>query len=203
MAAVVCATARRARFPLARRQSGVASTIKVRACKHAPPIVASHTANWIFPWLWHRMRSGADPSSLLLACDTSLQDFVEFEVELKRRKQQQTDAPPEPTQAADGSKGSGLASTGMSEFMELERRLLGTADAAEPPVARSASAQERRAAEAALEALQPPREPIPEECCGNDCHNCVWILYWTELQDYEREGKRLRAIIDAGSGEPA
>ena len=33
----------------------------------------------------------------------------------------------------------------------------------------------------------PPVEPEPGACCGNDCHNCVWILYWEELEAYKRK----------------
>jgi hypothetical protein len=25
-----------------------------------------------------------------------------------------------------------------------------------------------------------PREPSAEECCGNDCRNCVWTEYWAK-----------------------
>jgi hypothetical protein len=34
--------------------------------------------------------------------------------------------------------------------------------------------------------LKMPVEPGPEECCGNDCRNCVWITYANELTAYEQ-----------------
>jgi hypothetical protein len=37
-----------------------------------------------------------------------------------------------------------------------------------------------------------PREPSAEECCGNDCRNCVWTEYWAKLQEYE-------AVVQASS----
>ena len=35
--------------------------------------------------------------------------------------------------------------------------------------------------------LTKPEEPIPEDCCGNDCPNCVWIEFWEELDAYETQ----------------
>lgn len=32
-----------------------------------------------------------------------------------------------------------------------------------------------------------PTEPQMEECCGNDCPNCVWIQYWEAQQKYDHE----------------
>ncbi|KMS65415.1 hypothetical protein BVRB_036220 [Beta vulgaris subsp. vulgaris] len=31
-----------------------------------------------------------------------------------------------------------------------------------------------------------PMPPDPESCCGNNCPNCVWTVYWDELQEYQR-----------------
>lgn len=33
--------------------------------------------------------------------------------------------------------------------------------------------------------LARPTEPAMEECCGNDCRNCVWTVYWEKLQAWE------------------
>ena len=32
-----------------------------------------------------------------------------------------------------------------------------------------------------------PTEPLMEECCGNDCPNCVWIQYWEAQQKYDHQ----------------
>lgn len=35
-----------------------------------------------------------------------------------------------------------------------------------------------------------PVEPRPEECCGNDCQLCVWVVYWEQLQDWEAQQRQ-------------
>ena len=35
--------------------------------------------------------------------------------------------------------------------------------------------------------LVKPKEPEPEECCGNDCRDCVWIDYWKKLELYDEQ----------------
>ena len=35
--------------------------------------------------------------------------------------------------------------------------------------------------------LPKPREPAPNECCGAECPNCVWIQYWDARAEFERE----------------
>jgi hypothetical protein len=32
-----------------------------------------------------------------------------------------------------------------------------------------------------------PEEPKDGECCGNDCHRCVWIEYWEKLEEYNNK----------------
>mmetsp|Transcript_28607 Transcript_28607/g.98780 ORF Transcript_28607/g.98780 Transcript_28607/m.98780 type:complete len:273 (-) Transcript_28607:331-1149(-) len=66
------------------------------------------------------------------------------------------------------------------------KRVLGDGDGDDAAAAEAATV--------ALASLRPPREPKPEECCGNSCPNCVWTQYWVQLQDYERELKRLKAL---------
>lgn len=31
-----------------------------------------------------------------------------------------------------------------------------------------------------------PLEPDPMTCCGNDCHNCVWIQFDEQMGKFER-----------------
>ena len=37
---------------------------------------------------------------------------------------------------------------------------------------------------------EPPREPLPEECCGRGCEPCVYDGYYDALERY-REALRL------------
>ena len=53
---------------------------------------------------------------------------------------------------------------------------------------RSKAAAKRATAPVAVNKVgpQPPEEPDPASCCGNDCQRCVWIVYWEELQAWEQ-----------------
>ena len=49
-----------------------------------------------------------------------------------------------------------------------------------------------------LKKPEPPREPSPEECCGNGCQTCVWTIYFEEdveyrekLEEFEKQQKEL------------
>lgn len=35
-----------------------------------------------------------------------------------------------------------------------------------------------------------PIEPAMEECCGNDCRDCVWTDYWNALQRWEEQQEK-------------
>ncbi len=41
-----------------------------------------------------------------------------------------------------------------------------------------------------------PREPTENECCGNGCAQCVWTVYWEELQKWEARQPRQREAGD-------
>lgn len=47
------------------------------------------------------------------------------------------------------------------------------------------SSQQRTKSDSAGEEKMPPREPAPDECCGNGCMDCVWTQYWAELKQYK------------------
>jgi len=36
-----------------------------------------------------------------------------------------------------------------------------------------------------------------QECCGNDCVNCVWVQYWEAQQAYDKELKLFEAAAAA------
>lgn len=35
-----------------------------------------------------------------------------------------------------------------------------------------------------------PEAPEPYECCGNSCENCVWTVYWEELEQWNFQEHR-------------
>jgi hypothetical protein len=49
---------------------------------------------------------------------------------------------------------------------------------------------------------QPPREPLPDDCCGGGCAPCVYDRYYDALEHY-REAHRLWRLrnpaYDAGA----
>ena len=40
--------------------------------------------------------------------------------------------------------------------------------------------------------LCPPKMPQPWECCGDSCPNCVWTLYFKELEKYNKTKKKVQ-----------
>ena len=46
-----------------------------------------------------------------------------------------------------------------------------------------------------LEKLDEPRKPDPEECCGNGCVNCVKVIYYEKLDEFEQEEYRISMEI--------
>jgi hypothetical protein len=73
--------------------------------------------------------------------------------------------------------GEGLRAS-LSAFLALERRLAAVASGA-------ANANAAASAIARGETDGAPEAPRPEECCGKDCANCVWIVYASKLAAWE------------------
>jgi len=69
-----------------------------------------------------------------------------------------------------------VVNTAMQAFAELEMKLQRKRNAAQPGRASVVSGPVP---------LSRPEEPNPMECCGNDCANCVWIVYWEKLQTWQ------------------
>ena len=44
--------------------------------------------------------------------------------------------------------------------------------------------------------LQPINPPNSWECCGNDCPNCVWNIYFNKLKEYNRLRKSKKMILE-------
>lgn len=63
----------------------------------------------------------------------------------------------------------------MKAFAKLEAKLQSKRDDA--PVATNQRARQ----------LSEPVEPEPQECCGNDCPLCVWVVYWEQQQAWEKQ----------------
>ena len=79
-------------------------------------------------------------------------------------------------QAEAAAKNSSSLSSGIQAFAELEMKLKRK---------KGASQSGGTGLTAAQIPLQAPVEPDPLECCGNDCANCVWIVYWEKLQAWQ------------------
>lgn len=61
--------------------------------------------------------------------------------------------------------------------------------------ARAAHAAAPGGGEGSHTAGQPPAEPSPEDCCGKGCVECVWTLYWAELQRYNADQAQARGEL--------
>ncbi|KAJ7514206.1 hypothetical protein O6H91_23G033100 [Diphasiastrum complanatum] len=38
----------------------------------------------------------------------------------------------------------------------------------------------------------PPEKPLPGDCCGNGCTNCVWDMYFDELEQYNKRKEAMQ-----------
>ncbi len=47
--------------------------------------------------------------------------------------------------------------------------------------------------QAPLELPPRPMEPVPGECCGRGCENCVWVYYERALERWEERCAEIRS----------
>jgi hypothetical protein len=47
-----------------------------------------------------------------------------------------------------------------------------------------------------------PEEPVPGECCGRGCVNCVWVYYERALERWKQRCEEIRAGIEGENAQP-
>ena len=45
-----------------------------------------------------------------------------------------------------------------------------------------------------MNTIKKPTEPKSWECCGDSCPNCVWTIYFYELDKYTKKNNKLNSI---------
>jgi hypothetical protein len=81
----------------------------------------------------------------------------------------------------------------MNSFQQLEARLRAAKDERDGVVAESSSSSPSASTLREGQALlSEPTEPLPEQCCGNECSNCVWITYFDKLQAWQAQQKQAK-----------
>ncbi|CAM9709611.1 unnamed protein product [Chrysoparadoxa australica] len=92
------------------------------------------------------------------------------------------------------SAGKGAFQAGMEEFAALEASLAASKGGKTSKKSWVPSGDASLAADSlrSMKARVPggpvkskPIEPHENACCGNGCHECVWVVYWRELQEWE------------------